>query len=106
MAGKPFIKSIDLQKSGEGYKLVIEGGDHTIGNLLSYALRGVKGVEFAYYEKPHPLEERIIVFFKPSKGADPGKVLERALRDIIRLNETFKRQFLRDLGGKGVDIEA
>ena len=38
---------------------MVQGQDHTLGNVVRYKLLKDTRVRFAGYKKPHPLEERI-----------------------------------------------
>ncbi len=47
---------IGLRQLGDGrYDIVVEGEDHTLGNLLAERLSRKPGVKTAYYTNPHPL---------------------------------------------------
>ena len=98
---------IRLEKvDGSIYRLTVEGGDHTIGNLLADSLNSMDDVVFAYYEKPHPLEERIFVQFELREGADPRKTISEAVDRVISLNREFRRGFLREVKRLGLELEA
>lgn len=103
MAGE----EVTLEELGGGrYRLTLRGEDHTIGNLLSKTLLSMEEVALAYYEQPHPLEDRIIVFFQlKDPSGDPLVVLSRALDRILEVNEEFKRLYLKALEEKGLKIE-
>ena len=98
---------VKLEDLGGGkYRLVLEGEDHTIGNLLAKTLLSMDDVAFAYYEQPHPLENRIVVFFQLKKPeVNPVEVLTKALDLILEVNEEFKRLYLKALEAKGLKLE-
>ncbi len=84
-------------------KYIIEGEDHTLGNLLEKTLAGIEGVTLAYYEVPHPLENSIVVLVNTDGSVRPRDALRKALQRIISMNEEFRRLYLEALGGRGVD---
>lgn len=95
-----------VEKVGEDkYMITIEGEDHSLGNLLARTLLSIKGVKFSYYEQPHPLEERIILFVELEGKKDLKEVLLKALEMIERTNEQFRRLLIEEAGAKGVVIE-
>ena len=49
-------------------KMVLNNGDHTLGNLISLGLQSHKNVEFASYNMPHPLDSTIIFHYKLKSG--------------------------------------
>ncbi len=98
---------VGLEVLGEGkYRLTMKGEDHSVGNLLSKTLLSMEDVAFAYYEQPHPLEDRIVVYFqlKDPKG-DPIAVLLKALDRILEVNDEFRRLYLKALESKGLRVE-
>jgi DNA-directed RNA polymerase II subunit RPB11/DNA-directed RNA polymerase subunit L len=99
--------NVSLEALGNGrYRLTITGEDHTIGNLLSRTLLSMDEVAFAYYEQPHPLEDRIVVYLQLKEpDGDPVVVLLRALDRILEVNEEFKRLYLEALRDKGLEVE-
>jgi DNA-directed RNA polymerase subunit L len=105
--GKLVTGSVSLEDLGGGkYVLVLKGEDHTIGNLLSKTLLSMEEVAFAYYEQPHPLEDRIVVYLQlKDAGGDPVIVLLRALDRILEVNEEFRELYLKALEDKGLRIE-
>ena len=85
-------------------KYVIEGEDHTLGNLLEKVLASMEGVKMAYYEVPHPLENKIIVYIVTDGSVKPREALRKALHEIIAMNEEFRRLYLNVLRERGVDV--
>ena len=84
---------------------VVEGEDHTIGNLLEKILLNMKGVEFANYEMPHPLEHRIVIRIHTDGSIKPREALMKALDEALRLIEEFREKFLEELKRLGREIE-
>ncbi len=77
------LKEIRSVGNGE-YEIEFEGEDDTLGNLLASYLEDMDGVRLAYYKRPHPLEERIILYVKLEEGRDVKNLLIRALEFILR----------------------
>lgn len=84
-------------------RYVIEGEDHTLGNLLEKTLTTINGVVVAYYESPHPLENKIIVYIETDGSIKPREALKKALERILEMNEEFRKLYLEKLREKGVD---
>lgn len=65
---KNFIKIINTTKfesdnNLEG-KIEIQNEDHTLGNLITRGMQQHSEVEFAGYNLPHPLIEKVIFHYK------------------------------------------
>jgi DNA-directed RNA polymerase, subunit L len=105
--GRMMKGGVSLEDLGSGkYMLVLKGEDHTLGNLLSKTLLSMEEVASAYYEQPHPLEDRIVVYFKlKDASGDPVAILLRALDRILEVNEEFKELYLKALEDKGLRVE-
>jgi DNA-directed RNA polymerase subunit L len=84
---------------------VIEGEDHTIGNLLEKILINMKGVDFANYEMPHPLEHRIVIRIHTDGSITPREALKKALDEALELIKSFRELFLKELQRLGREIE-
>ncbi len=69
-------------------ELEVRGESHTLGNLIAKELQSMEGVELAYYEIPHPLQDRMIIYVKTREGLSPLEALNRALSSI---EETLNR---------------
>ncbi|MGC9112422.1 RpoL/Rpb11 RNA polymerase subunit family protein [Acidilobus sp.] len=96
-------EDLKIYKSGNSYVIEIENEDHTLGNLLSSTLAGVKGVVDAYYELEHPLFRRIKVYVRLEDGYDIKEVLKEALNRIKDMNEAFRKEFIEQAKSLGVE---
>lgn len=97
MSGDPRLKIV---KIGPGrYRVEVEGEDHTLGNLIVKKLLSGNLARFAYYEVPHPLESRLVVFIDVGDGVDPRDVLARAVEEALQELEQFKRDLEKALSG-------
>ncbi|MCS7106818.1 MAG: hypothetical protein NZ902_01750 [Acidilobaceae archaeon] len=89
------------------YMITIEGEDHSMGNLLARTLLSMEDVKFSYYEQPHPLEEKIVVFVElKNEKVSIKEVLLRALDMIEEMNKEFRSQLLEEARRKGIELEA
>lgn len=88
------------------FMVTIEGEDHSVGNLLARTLLSMKEVKFAYYEQPHPLEDKIVVFVElKSEKVSIKKVLLQALDIIEETNREFRSKLVEEAGRKGIELE-
>ncbi len=95
------IKKIDE----ETYELEMIGEDDSIGNLLATYLESMDEVQLSYYNKPHPLENKIIVYVKLKKEQDIAKVVEKAVNKILEDLEDFRNKYIKALKKIGVRLE-
>ncbi len=96
---------IGLRQLGDGrYDIVVEGEDHTLGNLLAERLSRKPGVKTAYYTNPHPLEDKIIIHLTLEEG-DPIALLEEALDEIMSEARSFAEDYKKTLQEKGIYLE-
>ncbi|MCE4623487.1 MAG: hypothetical protein F7B11_01930 [Caldisphaeraceae archaeon] len=99
-------KDIKIMKTEQGtYKIEVLGEDHTLGNLLASTLLGLDGVNIAYYEVPHPLENKVFLYIDLEEGIDPIKKLKEALEKIKLMNSKFRQIYLSELKEMGIDVE-
>ncbi|PIO63732.1 RNA polymerase Rpb3/Rpb11 dimerization domain protein [Teladorsagia circumcincta] len=93
---KPKIEILDE----EGYNtdpscltLILREEDHTIGNSLKHILCRMKDVEFAGYNVPHPLEDKILLRIQTRKGVIAGSVLLEALTHLETIFASIREKF-------------
>ncbi|MEM1873907.1 MAG: RpoL/Rpb11 RNA polymerase subunit family protein [Acidilobaceae archaeon] len=108
MSGEKSGGRVRVERVGDRtYRVLFEGEDHTMGNLLATTLTGMPEVEAASYMKPHPLEDKIVVFVSlRDSGVDVVDVLIKALERILEKNKVFRELYLAALRERGVSIEA
>ncbi|PMP88013.1 MAG: DNA-directed RNA polymerase subunit L [Caldisphaera sp.] len=100
------VGNIKISKTEQGiYKIEIENEDHTLGNLLSTTLQGLKGVNIAYYEVPHPLENKLILYIDLEEGIEPKEKVIEALKKIKEMNSEFRDKYLQKIKEMNIDIE-
>jgi len=96
----------EVQKEDERTGVyIIHGEDHTMGNLLEKVLIKMKGVEFANYEMPHPLEYKIILRIHTDGSIRPREALSKALDEILKMIEEFRSEFTKELKRLGKEVE-
>ena len=86
-----------LSKSGNEFKIEIEGGTHGLCNLLQKRLLEDKRVDFAGYDVPHPLASNPIIYVRMKGKAKPEDALIRAVEKIREANDAFSKELDRVL---------
>ncbi len=86
---------IKVNKKGEDYaEIIVEGEEHTLGNLIAHYLLKVKGVKFASYSMPHPLERKIVIRVMTDGSIKPVEAFkaaaEKALEDLNRFESELE----------------
>ncbi len=95
-----------VKVSEDTYELRIDGEDDTIGHLLSTYLELSDEVQLSYYTRPHPLEEKIIVYVRlKDPKADVGKVVDKVIDKILSDLNSLKQDYVDALRKAGVDVE-
>jgi DNA-directed RNA polymerase subunit L len=87
------IPTEELNDENEG-QIIIPNENHTIGNLISHGMQKHKNVDFAGYNMPHLLEEKVIIHYKLTNNKVKIKnVLDDVIiyyielfKDIMKLN--------------------
>ncbi|MBS3107505.1 DNA-directed RNA polymerase subunit L [Candidatus Woesearchaeota archaeon] len=77
-----------IEKTNNRLKIEIVGEDHTLANALRQELWSDKSVSVAGYRIGHSLVDSPKITVEVSKG-DPVKVLEGAIKSLIKKNEEF-----------------
>jgi DNA-directed RNA polymerases I and III subunit RPAC2 len=100
----PSLLFLCLSFNGVSFQLVDAGDescatfiftdeDHTLGNSLRYFLAQYPAVEFAAYNVPHPLENKMTIRIQTCDGTPAILCLKRALRDMqdacLHIKTTF-----------------
>ena len=83
------FKVLEESKTKLVFQLI--GETHTFCNLLKDTLQNVKGVEIATYKIDHPLVG-VPQFLVETKGIEPKKALQTALKDIKKNVNEFKKE--------------
>ena len=80
-----------LKDSGNEFKIEIEGGGHTLCNLLQKRLLEDENVELAGYEIPHPLASSSIIYIRTKGKVKPKDALVKALKKAREINKNFSK---------------
>mmetsp|Transcript_71461 Transcript_71461/g.190850 ORF Transcript_71461/g.190850 Transcript_71461/m.190850 type:complete len:118 (-) Transcript_71461:389-742(-) len=71
---------------------VVREEDHTLGNVIRYALNQNPDVTFCGYSVPHPLESKMHIHIQ-TKGISASDALKKALRDVMKMCDHVKETF-------------
>jgi DNA-directed RNA polymerase subunit L len=94
------------KRGPKSYVVEIQGEDHTLGNLIVSKLLELDEVSYAYYEVPHPLEDKLIIYVNlKSDDVDVRKVLVKAAEAALRDKDEFERLYREALRKRGVELE-
>ncbi len=90
----------------DAYEIVIDGEDDTLGHLLSTYLELSEDVQLSYYTRPHPLEEKIIVYVRlKDKNADIKEIVKKVIKQILGDIDSMREEYLKALEEVGVNRE-
>ncbi len=86
-----------LEEKKNELKIRIEGEEHTLPALLAWALLKDPNVDFAVYEKEHPLVSYATLFIRTKRGS-PRNALEKTVKtiedefsDLLSMTESKKK---------------
>ena len=79
---RDLIKCVDDTRRQNASTIMIQGQDHTLGNVIRYKLLKDNRVRFAGYKKPHPLEERIEVRVQTNGESKPEDAVKEACTNL------------------------
>ena len=75
---------------------ILNGEDHTLGNLIRAQLLEDKNVLFAGYRVPHPLENKVELKVQTTAASTPQKAVSMAIaalqHQMTRIEEDFKAE--------------
>jgi DNA-directed RNA polymerase subunit L len=80
-----------LEESKTKLVFQLPGETHTFCNLLKKVLQDTKGVLTATYRIDHPLTG-VPQFLIETKGIEPRKALQDALKSVKKLADEFKKE--------------
>ena len=75
--------------------------DHTLGNMLRYAVLSQPGVLFCGYKVPHPLEPRVLVKIQTDGSQTPAEVLQQACTNLIVQVGGLKQSWAKEVRFSG-----
>jgi DNA-directed RNA polymerase subunit L len=89
-----------LKKSSNELKIEVEGGGHTICNLLQKKLLEEAHVDMAGYDVPHPLASNPVIYVRTKGDLKPEQALRNALEKARDTNKEFGKELERALKEK------
>jgi DNA-directed RNA polymerase subunit L len=89
-----------LKKTPSELKIEVEGGGHTLCNLIQKRLLEEENVDLAGYDVPHPLASSPIIYVRTKNGIRPETALKNALEKAVEVNKEFGKQLEKALKEK------
>jgi DNA-directed RNA polymerase subunit L len=89
-----------LKKSPNEFKIEVEGGGHTICNLLQKKLLEEAHVDMAGYDVPHPLASNPVIYVRTKGTLKPEQALRNALEKARDMNKEFGKELEKALKEK------
>ena len=86
-----------LKKDSNELKLEVEGGGHTICNLLQKRILEEENVDLAGYDVPHPMSSNAVIYIRTKGKAKPEEILKRSIARSRKLNKEFTDEFEKAL---------
>lgn len=86
------INKLQLINNEEENIIILEGEDHTMGNLLSNEIQNNKNIKYAAYHIPHPMEKILqIQYTLTDKTADIISIMKECIKNKIEFFEKMKK---------------
>jgi len=82
-----------LKKTSDELRIEVEGGGHTLCNLLQKRLLEDENVDLAGYNIPHPLASNPIIYVRTKGNVKPEEALKKALEKARAMNKEFSKEF-------------
>jgi len=80
-----------VYSKGNEAQIEVRGERHTLGNMVAKELQSMDEVDLAYYEIPHPLQDRMLIYIRTRGDVSPLEALRKALDSLEdRLDELDK----------------
>jgi DNA-directed RNA polymerase subunit L len=97
----PIIRKVDDLT----YEIELPGEDDTTGNVVSSYLERMDEVQLSYYKRPHPLEDKIVIYVKLRKPVNVKKLIEKVADIILKDLESMEKDYRESLSKMGVSLE-
>ena len=94
------MKVTVLKKTSDELKIEIEGGGHTICNMLQKRILEEENVDLAGYDIPHPMASSATIYIRTTGNVKPEQVLKNALEKAREANKEFGKEFEKALKKK------
>jgi len=84
---KIFLEDLskDIDVSEEEGLIIVNNEDHTLGNLISRGMQKHSKVNFAGYNLPHPLANKVHFHYKLEKNSNIKKIMEDVVEYYLEL---------------------
>jgi DNA-directed RNA polymerase subunit L len=86
-----------LKKTSNELKIEVEGGGHTICNILQKRLLEDENVDLAGYDIPHPLASNSVIYVRTKGDVKPEEALQRAMEKAREMNKEFSKELKKAL---------
>jgi DNA-directed RNA polymerase subunit L len=86
-----------LKKTSNELKIEIEGGGHTLCNILQKRLLEDENVDLAGYDIPHPLASNPIIYVRTKGDVNPEEALRKAVEKARDMNKEFSEELKKAL---------
>lgn len=93
-----FIKLIENDKTDTGEKnnqgiIIVNGEDHTLGNLISRGLQSHPKISFAGYNLPHPLAKKVNFHYKLKNKDNIKEIIKQVVDYYLDVFSQIKKLF-------------
>ena len=82
-----------LKSSDNELKLQVEGGGHSLLNVLQKTLLDDDTIEIAGYHVPHPLIDSGILYVHTKEKQKPENLILEATKKVLDLSKDFQKSF-------------
>ena len=82
-----------LKSSDNELKIEVEGGGHSILNVLQKTLLEDEMIEIAGYHVPHPLIDSGVFYVHTKNNQKPEAAILEATKRILNISKDFKKSF-------------
>lgn len=85
---------INIVKSSDNeLKIEVEGGGHSLLNVLQKTLLEDDNIEVAGYHVPHPLIDSGVLYVHTKTKQKPEEVILEATKKVLDLSKDFQKSF-------------
>lgn len=88
-----------LKSSDNELKLQVEGGGHSLLNVLQKTLLDDDTIEIAGYHVPHPLIDSGILYVHTKEKQKPEAAILKTIKKVIDLSKDFQKAFKKASNG-------
>lgn len=99
----PGEKRLEIQEDpriAHAVSVVLNKEDHTLGNMIRYAVMRQPHVLFCGYQVPHPLEPKVVIRIQTTGDVTPVQTLQAACEQLIANVDATRNQFRQQVVAK------